>query len=195
MTLFDAAIRSVLKHEGGYVNNPRDPGGETNWGISKRAYPSLDIRNLTREAAIEIYRRDYWSKVPADLPDDVRWFAFDTCVNSGEATMRRLLALDDSLIGLAANRLKFLTNLTTWESFGKGWTRRVAGVLDDIRAWQATRAHDNDMNAPHVAHTVVLHNFPLAIRWAVLTSAPAELRGGFVWRTRDGKLDVRHVKQ
>ncbi|WP_425526518.1 glycosyl hydrolase 108 family protein [Xanthomonas oryzae] len=50
----------MLSHEGGYVNDPRDPGGETQWGISKRAYPELNIRALTRDQAIEIYRRDYW---------------------------------------------------------------------------------------------------------------------------------------
>lgn len=60
MALFDLAIELVLRHEGGYVNNPRDPGGETKYGISKRSYPRLDIKALTREQAVEIYHRDYW---------------------------------------------------------------------------------------------------------------------------------------
>ena len=51
---FEEAVKSVLKHEGGYVNDPKDPGGETNFGISKRAFPDLDIKNLTEEDAIEI---------------------------------------------------------------------------------------------------------------------------------------------
>ena len=193
-SLWEAAIASVLKHEGGYVHHSSDPGGETNWGISKRAHPHLDIKNLTRDQAVEIYRDTYWSQVPEHLPDEVRWFAFDVAVNSGVGRMRGWLNEDQTLVGLAAIRLKFLASLGTWDVFGKGWTRRVAGVLDDIRAWQLTRV-STDMDAPHVAHTVVLHGFPLALRWAVLTRAPAELRGSFVWRSRGDKLDVRAVRQ
>jgi len=59
---FDYAIAFVLSHEGGYVHDPADPGGETKYGISKRQYPDLDIASLTREQAIEIYRRDWWDK-------------------------------------------------------------------------------------------------------------------------------------
>src|SRR5690606_28008981 len=54
---FRRAVEVVLKHEGGYVNNPSDPGGETKYGISKRSYPELDIANLTQEDAIAIYYR------------------------------------------------------------------------------------------------------------------------------------------
>lgn len=61
MSSFEKAIEPVLKHEGGYVDHPDDPGGETNFGISKRRYPELQIATLTREEAIEIYRRDFWS--------------------------------------------------------------------------------------------------------------------------------------
>lgn len=60
MSRFDDVIEIVLKHEGGYVNNPHDCGGETNFGICKRSYPDIDIKNLTREKAIEIYRTDLW---------------------------------------------------------------------------------------------------------------------------------------
>lgn len=59
---FDVAIEKVLHHEGGYVDDPADPGGETKFGISKRSYPDLDIANLTREEAIAIYRRDWWER-------------------------------------------------------------------------------------------------------------------------------------
>ena len=57
---FDSAIDNVLHYEGGYVNDPLDPGGETKFGISKRSYPNLDIKNLSRNKAIEIYYKDYW---------------------------------------------------------------------------------------------------------------------------------------
>jgi lysozyme family protein len=59
---FLTAIREVLANEGGYVNDPQDPGGETNHGISKRSYPELDIASLTPAQAIEIYYRDWWVK-------------------------------------------------------------------------------------------------------------------------------------
>lgn len=57
---FEGAVEDLLALEGRYVNDVGDPGGETNFGISKRSYPELDIKNLTREHAIEIYRRDWW---------------------------------------------------------------------------------------------------------------------------------------
>ncbi len=57
---FNKAVRIILAHEGGYVNHPADPGGETNMGISKRSYPDLDIKNLTVAMAKEIYFRDFW---------------------------------------------------------------------------------------------------------------------------------------
>jgi lysozyme family protein len=60
MAIFEDAIPTVLENEGGYVNDPNDPGGETNFGISKRAYPLLDIKNLTKEGATAIYLRDFW---------------------------------------------------------------------------------------------------------------------------------------
>ena len=57
---FEAAVNDVLGEEGGYVNNPADPGGETNWGISKRAFPQVDIKALTRDDAKALYRANYW---------------------------------------------------------------------------------------------------------------------------------------
>jgi len=60
--LFQEAVEVVLAHEGGLVDDPRDPGGLTHWGISKRSYPHLDIAALTREEAIDIYRRDWWDR-------------------------------------------------------------------------------------------------------------------------------------
>jgi hypothetical protein len=59
---FEMAIDFVLPREGGYVNDINDPGGETNFGISKKKYPDLDIKNLTVQQAVEIYRRDYWDR-------------------------------------------------------------------------------------------------------------------------------------
>ena len=64
--IFNMLVQKVLAHEGGYVNNPLDKGGETNLGISKRFYPKVDIKNLTAAQATEIYYTDYWKRARLD---------------------------------------------------------------------------------------------------------------------------------
>ena len=92
MTTFDEIIEHVLKHEGGYVNDPTDLGGETNYGITKRFYPDVDIKNLTKEQAKKIYKRDYWDKNRVDeLPEQLRYIFFDMCVNQGRGTAVKVL--------------------------------------------------------------------------------------------------------
>lgn len=87
------AAEVVLQHEGGYVNDPWDPGGETKFGISKRSYPTLDIRDLTREQAIEIYRRDWWDRYGYDRigPLEVATKVLDMAVNMGPDAAHRCL--------------------------------------------------------------------------------------------------------
>jgi lysozyme family protein len=81
---FEQAFERLVGFEGGYVADRRDPGGETKWGISKRAFPDVDIAGLTRAAAAAIYRRSYWDAVQADrLPEALRYAVFDAAVNSG----------------------------------------------------------------------------------------------------------------
>ncbi len=151
---FDDAVAKVLQAEGGYVNDPRDPGGETKYGISKRAYPNVDIANLTAAQAKEIYRADYWDKpLIGALPDRIACTVFDAAVNSGVAQAVKWLQQAvgvsvDGVIGPATlqaaalakdqtavlmrfhgARLAFLTALSTWPAFGKGWARRVANNL------------------------------------------------------------------
>jgi lysozyme family protein len=89
---FDMAFERLIGHEGGYVNDPEDPGGETKFGISKRAYPTVDIKNLTIDQAKAIYLRDYWTPVRArDLPWPLGLYMFDCAVNQGVTTAVRLL--------------------------------------------------------------------------------------------------------
>jgi len=90
---FQQAIAITLRNEGGYVNNPKDPGGETKYGISKRSYPTLDIANLTIEQATAIYYRDFWSPYPYDQINYVQLACkiFDTCVNLGQSRGIKLL--------------------------------------------------------------------------------------------------------
>ena len=156
MTWFDQCFDKLISHEGGYVNDPRDPGGETKFGISKRAYPQVDINNLTLDAAKAIYKRDYWDRAQCDkLPPQVAYLLFDAAVNSGIGQAIRFLQravnlADDGVIGpmtLAAvgrsdaeaisarflgQRLEFMAKLTTWDAFGKGWARRIADQLKGI---------------------------------------------------------------
>lgn len=90
---FVRAVEATLAHEGGYVHDPRDPGGETKYGISKRSYPNEDIANLTRARAVELYRRDFWDRHGyGRLRDEgLALKAFDLAVNAGPLRANRWL--------------------------------------------------------------------------------------------------------
>ena len=92
MKSFKEIIEKVLHHEGGYVNDPKDLGGETKYGITKRFYPDVDIKNLTIEQATEIYKKDYWDKNKVEsLPQNLWHIYFDMCVNMGKRTAVKVL--------------------------------------------------------------------------------------------------------
>lgn len=146
---FQQALRKTLAHEGGYVNDPHDPGGETNMGISKRSYPNENIRGMTHARAAQIYKRDYWDAVRGDdLPAGLDVMAFDGAVNSGvsrgakwvqsavgaqadgkigPATLLRASKVDtrQAIKAAANNRMQFLRGLSTWPRYKNGWTTRV----------------------------------------------------------------------
>lgn len=90
---FKAAVTIVLKHEGGYVNDPTDAGGETKYGISKRSYPKVDIKNLTKEQATDIYYSDWWAPHPYEQMkhDKLAAKVFDTAINMGAKRAHRFL--------------------------------------------------------------------------------------------------------
>jgi len=153
---FDLAFEKLIGHEGGYVNDPKDPGGETKFGISKRAYPKLDIKALTMTSAANIYLTDYWIPAGCELvPEAVRYDLFDAAVNSGirqaiiwlqqaagtsvdgsigPKTKAAIGSADGAELHAKFNgyRLKFMTDLTTWDRFGKGWARRIAANLINV---------------------------------------------------------------
>lgn len=155
-TWFEHCFDRLISHEGGYVNDPRDPGGETKFGISKRAYPTLDIRALTLADAKSIYKRDYWDRAQCDsLPPSVAYLVFDCAVNSGIGQAVRFLqrsvgVADDGHMGplslsavrradseslgarFLGHRLDFMSRLSSWDVFGKGWARRVADQLKGL---------------------------------------------------------------
>lgn len=155
---FDACIDYVLGHEGGYVNHPDDPGGETQWGISKRAFPHLEISALTRDQAITIYRCDYWLTVRADLfPAGLALLLFDSAVNNGTQTAVKLLQralrvtedgipgpntqtaailrMPDALTDFAAERARYYALLPTVRAFGRGWYRRLFDLYGVAGEW------------------------------------------------------------
>jgi lysozyme family protein len=110
-SLFLKVIKVILQNEGGYVNHPSDPGGETNMGITKRNYPDLNIKCLTKEKAISIYYNDYWLPMKLDIlnDEDLILQVFDMGVNAGPKTsiklLQRLVGVpDDGLIGLKTVR-------------------------------------------------------------------------------------------
>jgi lysozyme family protein len=146
---FETAIEFVLSYEGGYSNDPADPGGETRWGISKRAYPDLNIKTLTREAAIALYRRDYWERCRCDaLPPAIAFLLFDSAVNQGAGKAIRIMqqalgVAADGVIGSAtinaaskakenvavaefvARRCAAYAMTPNVQRFGLGWMRRA----------------------------------------------------------------------
>lgn len=150
---FDVVFDRTVGIEGGYVNDPNDPGGETNWGISKRVYSNVDIKALTRDDAKVIYKRDFWDRLAAEkLPDGPAYQLFDFAVNSGIETAVRALqravgvaddghwgpvsqaatdkmSLSDLVLRINSQRLDFMTRLNNWPTAGRGWARRIAKDL------------------------------------------------------------------
>ena len=150
---FDDIREVVLHHEGGYVNDPDDPGGETNFGVAKRSHPDVDIANLTKDGAKEIYKEHYWDKNKVEsLSEELRHIYFDMCVNQGRGRAVKILqhaanakgaglkvdggmgpmtiaAMDGvELDRVRAYRIKYYADLVTrkpdLEKFYFGWFRR-----------------------------------------------------------------------
>lgn len=106
---FVGALTHVLKHEGGYVNHPADPGGMTNLGVTKAVWESWigresnekEMRSLTPEVVAPMYKKKYWDKIKGDeLPDGVDYAVFDFAVNSGPGRAAKFL---QELVGVNAD--------------------------------------------------------------------------------------------
>ena len=160
MSIFKKACEFVIRMEGGYVNNPLDPGKATRWGISQNSYPQLDIENLTQAEAINIYHKDYWKKLNLDaLPSRLALVLFDSGINCG--TKRAGIWLQIAINKLTGYRLRLdgqvglktlqaLQLCEMWEvmclilsfrlkhyakqkgEFLKGWIIRIAQLLEEI---------------------------------------------------------------
>jgi lysozyme family protein len=154
---FDKAFELVVGVEGGYVNDPRDPGGETKYGITKRSYPEEDIANLTLERAKYLYQRDYWQLAKCDqLPWPLAYFVFDAAVNQGWNNAVKLLqksvgTVQDGVLGnntlaaikradqkelcgiYMADRALRYTGTRNFDVYGRGWLKRLFVVAMEAR--------------------------------------------------------------
>jgi len=164
---FAQALGLTLRHEGGFVSHPKDPGGFTNKGVTLATFSlylgrkaSVDeLKMISDTQLCEIYRKQYWDKVRGDdLPGGLDFCVFDFAVNSGPGRAAKMLqdlvgAEADGSIGhktvaavlehvsretlpkvidqYQAKRLHYLQALPHWETFGKGWGRRVNEVLEE----------------------------------------------------------------
>jgi len=159
---YTQSLQRTLKWEGGYSNNPKDPGGATMRGVTKRVYdafrhrnglPIRDVREISPLEIQAIYQPEYWDAAGCSrLPPGVDLVTFDAAVNSG--VRRSLSWLQASQTGdyvvtvkrFSSKRLGFLHSLRTWRTFGKGWAPRVA-EMEAAGIRLATGA-----NAPVVLH-------------------------------------------
>lgn len=165
MTRASVCIPRILKHEGGFVDHPKDPGGATNKGITLATFREFikpggtveDLKHLTTDQAVIVYKRQYWDRVVADLlPVGLDYAVADFAVNSGPARAAKYLqalvgVAQDGMIGpqtlaavadfetahlidrLCDRRLKFMKSIkggSLWKTFGRGWARRVTDVRE-----------------------------------------------------------------
>ena len=154
---YDKCLETILHHEGGYVNHPKDPGGETNLGVTKRVYEehggTKDMKDLTVEDVAPIYKKGYWDKMKGDdLPSGLDLCVFDFGVNAGPGRAAKYLqtmigttpdggigpmtlkavdeyisenGIPETIEAYQNNRQRYYEKLKTFETFGRGWTRRV----------------------------------------------------------------------
>ena len=154
---YDKCLETILHHEGGYVNHPKDPGGETNLGVTKRVYEehggTKDMKDLTVEDVAPIYKKGYWDKMKGDdLPGGLDLCVFDFGVNAGPGRAAKYLqsmigttpdggigpmtlaalqkyvdenGLVESIEEYQKRRQEYYEKLSTFSTFGRGWTRRV----------------------------------------------------------------------
>ena len=131
---FDKALKFVLKWEGGYSNDPRDPGSETKFGISKRSYPKLDISKLTLKQAKEIYYQNYWLKTGCDeLPFPFNIVVFDTAVNMGRSRAMELLNTYNDWRDYLLKRLYTYSKFKLAKLYFRGWANRVLDLYNYIK--------------------------------------------------------------
>lgn len=155
MSDFDKAWSALVGNEGGYSNNPADPGGETMWGITARVARSHGytgaMRDLPQETAKQIAKAEYWDRFHCDdLSDELAFQVLDTAYNGGfpvqwiqraagviedgqlgPATLNAVRSADQDKLCLRFNayRIQYLASQRVWPTFGRGWMNRIANNL------------------------------------------------------------------
>jgi len=142
---FLGAMIKLLGDEGGYVNDPSDPGGETNWGISKREYPDLDIKNLTRDAAMAIYYRDWWQKYHYNLlPPEVAAKVFNLAVDIGPGPaalcIQRALRANQAWHRAEFPNIGPMTTETARRVYAQVPAALMAALRSELAAWYRVEA-------------------------------------------------------
>ena len=164
---WEKSLEVILHHEGGYVNHPKDPGGETNMGVTKRVYEDFggtkDMKELTKEDVEPIYKKNYWDRVKGDdLPEGLDLMIFDFAVNAGTGRAAKFIqrlvnttvdggigpntlgkikeyvithGIDETISNYALMRQNYYESLSTFDTFGRGWTRRVSEVTEKAKEW------------------------------------------------------------
>lgn len=154
---FDKALKIVLKHEGGYVNHPDDPGGETNFGITKKVAEANGyfgaMKDLPLEVAGKIYFTQYWQPAKCEiLPWPLSLYVFDASVNQGVGAAVKMLqktlgTVQDGIFGVTTKRLAMESSEWHWakymairaqryqgtrgyDTFGTGWLIRLFSVAN-----------------------------------------------------------------
>lgn len=155
MTAFDDAFTALIGNEGGYSNNPADPGGETMWGITARVARGWgytgDMKDLPLDTAKAIAKKFYWDPYQCDQFDPrIGFQVLDAAYNGGHPAQWLQQAAGvtaDGVIGAVtaaavraadplkivilfnASRIFYYTSLGTWPDFGRGWSNRIANNL------------------------------------------------------------------
>ena len=128
MANFEAAFDEVIGLEGGYVNDPNDKGGETNWGIAKRWHPNVDVKHLSKEGAKQIYWNEYWNplQLAVVLNDDIAAEIFEQAVNMGRKQAAYHVQWSLGLLGEPVNVDGFLGQATSAAINKLGQARSLA---------------------------------------------------------------------
>jgi lysozyme family protein len=163
-------LKFTLQYEGGEVDNPKDPGGRTKWGVTQVTYDEFrktqklalrSVYDMAEAEMQEIYRQQYWDTINGDsLPKGVDLALFDYAVNSGPARALKDfkgVPMHDTahaqIEAICTKRLSLMHGLSTWKVFGKGWSRRVAAC----EALAYTMAYGNSQGPIAPGNAIAQH--------------------------------------
>jgi hypothetical protein len=200
---FDSAVSRLLIHEGGYAENDGNTGAPVNFGINQKANPDIDVKNLTREQAVQIYRTRYWNAINGDtLAPELQGTALDAAANQGPENARKWIAESGGDVvrfnELRRNHYEALLAKPEYARFRRTWMGRLefyekqaAGTLPASEDAVAPGAPESFMNLPYAERERLRREVDQRIRQDTAAAAQA-LRGRLQDSTamaRDGISD------